>query len=52
MFRCSNIILSRGDPEYVPEDTDPVVDLLNAGQTLTELMQGIAESRASTPRTT
>jgi len=49
VFRCSNTILSGGDPEFAPVDTDPVLDLLNAGQTLTELMQGIAEARAGTP---
>ena len=32
MFRCSNIILGGGDPEYVPVDTDPVLELLSAGQ--------------------
>ncbi len=49
VFRCSNAILSGGDPEYLPEGHDPVVELLDAGQTLTELMQGIAEARAGSP---
>jgi len=49
VFRCSNIILSNGDPEYNPEGSDPIVELLNAGQTLTDLMQGIAAARADRP---
>ncbi len=49
VYRCSNIILSNLDPEFVAPDTDPVIELLGAGQTLTELMQGIAADRAVTP---
>jgi cytochrome P450 len=49
VFRCSNIILSNGDPEYIAAGDDPIVELLGAGQTLTELMQGIAADRAVHP---
>jgi methyl-branched lipid omega-hydroxylase len=49
VFRCSNIILSNGDPEYIPADKDPILELLAAGQALTELMESIAADRALTP---
>ena len=49
VFRCSNVILSSADPEYVPEDVDPVAAFLAAGQELTELMQDIAERRLGQP---
>ena len=42
VLRCSNVILSSADPEYVPEGTDPVAAFLAAGQELTELMESIA----------
>ena len=29
VLRCSNVILSRGDPEYVPEGSDPVLALID-----------------------
>ena len=29
VLRCSNIILSEGDPEYVPEGTDPVLAFID-----------------------
>jgi methyl-branched lipid omega-hydroxylase len=49
VFRCSNIILSNGDPEYVPEGSDPVLAFLQAGQELTGLMQAIAARRLEDP---
>jgi cytochrome P450 len=49
VFRCSNIILSMGDTEYVPEGEDPVISLLNAGNTLAELMKELSTQRASRP---
>ena len=49
VFRCSNVILSSGDPEYVAEDADPVAAFLAAGQELTELMQDLAEERLGRP---
>ncbi|MGB7053271.1 MAG: cytochrome P450 [Acidimicrobiales bacterium] len=49
VFRCSNVILSNGDPEYIPEGSDPVLAFLQAGQELTELMQTIAARRLEDP---
>ena len=49
VFRCSNIILSNGDFEYIPEGTDPVIAFLTAGAQLTELMQGIASEKTDNP---
>jgi len=45
----SNIILSQGDPEYVPEDADPVEAILDAGQTLAELVQDLGRHRRTHP---
>src|SRR5665213_2318549 len=39
VLRCSNIILSMGDPEYVPEGQDPVLVTLEAAVTLTAIME-------------
>lgn len=50
VFRCSNVILSNGDHEYVPEGTDPIVAFLTAGGELTELMQGLAAERVEHPQ--
>ena len=41
VLHCSNVILSNGDHEYVPEGTDPVLALLEAGATLNGIMQEI-----------
>ncbi len=49
VFRCSNIILSAGDTEYVPEDADIVVALLEAGAELTQLLQEVAVLRQNEP---
>ena len=49
VFRCSNVILSNGDPEYIPEGQDPIVALLGVGQELTDLMTEIAADRAANP---
>ncbi len=49
VFRCSNVILSNGDPEYIPEGTDPVMAFINAGQELTELMHELAADRVAHP---
>jgi cytochrome P450 len=49
VFHASNVILSMGDPEYVPEGADPVVTLLNAGAELAELMRGLAAHRLDHP---
>jgi cytochrome P450 len=49
VFHASNVILSAGDTEYIPEGTDPVVTLLNAGAELAGLMEGLAAFRADNP---
>ncbi len=49
VLRCSNIILSAGDPEFVPAGTDPVVAFLEAGATLTGLMQELGAFRREHP---
>jgi cytochrome P450 len=49
VLQCSNVILSNGDHEYVPEGTDPVVALLEAGATLNGIMQEVGKSRLEHP---
>jgi methyl-branched lipid omega-hydroxylase len=49
VLRCSNVILSSGDPEYVPEGTDPLAAFIGAGQELTSLMEELASSRLARP---
>jgi len=49
VLRCSNVILSNGDPEYIPEGTDPVAAFLLAGQELTQLMETLADQRIREP---
>jgi cytochrome P450 len=49
VFSCSNIILSMGDTEYVPEGEDPVLAFMNAGNDLAELMKQLAAHRSSNP---
>ena len=49
VFHCSNVILSSGDPEYVPEDADPVLAFMNAAIELTSLMHELAGYRAGEP---
>ena len=49
VLRCSNIILSNGDPEYVPEGTDPVLAFIEAGQQLTDLMNDLSSHRIDHP---
>jgi cytochrome P450 len=49
VFHASNVILSMGDPEYVPEGADPVATLLNAGAELAGLMEGLAAFRVEDP---
>jgi cytochrome P450 len=49
VLRCSNIILSSGDAEYIPEGTDPIVAFLGAGQELSALMQDLAAFRIEKP---
>jgi methyl-branched lipid omega-hydroxylase len=49
VFNASNIILSQGDPEYVPEGADPLAAFLTAAQDLTGLMSDLAETRRTDP---
>ncbi len=49
VFQQSNIILSNGDPEYMPEGANPVEMLLLAGATLAEIMNDISEVRRENP---
>ena len=49
VFERSNIILSQGDPEYVPEDADPAAVGLTAGFELSQLLVDIADQRADVP---
>ncbi len=50
VLRCSNVILSGGDPEFLPEGTDPVMAFMQAGQELGALMESLAASRLHDPR--
>ncbi len=47
--RCSDVILSAGDPQFIPEGTDPVLALLEAGATLTDLMTDLGRYRRDHP---
>jgi cytochrome P450 len=49
VFTRSNIILSGGDPEYVPEGEDVVAALLGAGQDLATLVQDLGGYRRQHP---
>jgi methyl-branched lipid omega-hydroxylase len=49
VFTRSNIILSQGDPEYIPEGSDPVAALLGAGQDLATLVQDLGQYRKQHP---
>lgn len=45
VFDQTNIILGAGDPEYVPESSDIITALLEAGGALAALMNDVAESK-------
>jgi cytochrome P450 len=49
VLHCSNIILSNGDPEFIPEGTDPVMAFLDAGATLTGIMEELGKYRVDQP---
>ena len=49
VFHCSNVILSAGDTEYVPEGNDVLLAFLEAAGELTAIMQDIAARRVSEP---
>ena len=48
-LQCSNVILSMGDPDIIPEGTDPVIAFLEAGATLTGIMEELGKFRADNP---
>ena len=45
VFHHSNVVLSQGDPEYIPPDADPLESLLGAGAGLAAIMHETSESR-------
>ncbi len=45
----SNIILSGGDPDFIPEGTDPITAFLGAGATLAGLLNDLAVHRRANP---
>jgi cytochrome P450 len=49
VLACSNTILSAGDPEYIPEGIHPVNAFLEAGATLTAMMEKIGADRLEHP---
>jgi len=49
VFEQSNIILSAGDPEYIPEGANPVEAIIMAGAALAELMKSMAADRVENP---
>jgi methyl-branched lipid omega-hydroxylase len=49
VLRCSNVILSMGDPDLVPEGHDPVLEVLEAGVTLSGLMDELGADRRANP---
>ncbi len=49
VFHASNVILSMGDTEYIPEGEDPLLALLNAGNVLNGLMESLAAFRVDHP---
>ena len=49
VFTRSNVILSMGDPEYIPEGADIAAALLGAGQDLATLVQDLGRMRREHP---
>ncbi|HVX18046.1 MAG TPA: cytochrome P450 [Acidimicrobiales bacterium] len=49
VFEASNIILSMGDPEYVPDDVNPIQAFMEAGGDLNQLMVSLAAERMEHP---
>ena len=45
VFNHSNVVLSQGDPEYIPPGADPLESLLGAGAGLAAIMRETSESR-------
>ncbi|HEX3794382.1 MAG TPA: cytochrome P450 [Acidimicrobiales bacterium] len=49
VFNASNVILSSGDPEYIPEGADAMLAFMTAAQQLNLLMTDLAEFRRTNP---
>ncbi len=49
VLRCSNIILSNGDPDIIPEGSDLMLAFLEAGATLTGIMEELGKHRIENP---
>jgi methyl-branched lipid omega-hydroxylase len=49
VLRNSNVILSGGDPDFIPEGTDLVLAGLEAGKQLTDLMNELSAHRVDHP---
>ena len=49
VFHASNVILSNGDAEYVPEGADPMLAFMTAAQQLNLLMLDLARYRKDQP---
>jgi len=49
VLHCSNVILSGGDPEIIPAGTDPLIAVLEAGATLTGIMDELGQYRIDNP---
>jgi len=49
VLQKSNIILSGGDPEFIPEGTDPITAFLEAGGALAALLDEVGQRRRVEP---
>lgn len=49
VFDMTNIILSNGDTEFIPEGANPLEAFMNAGGTLAALMHGLIADRRENP---
>ena len=49
VLHCSNVILSMGDPEIIGEGADPITEVLEAGATLTGIMEELGKYRLDDP---
>jgi cytochrome P450 len=49
VLRCSSVILSMGDPDLIPEGKDAIVEVLEAGATLTGIMEELGRHRVESP---
>jgi cytochrome P450 len=49
VLHCSNVILSAGDPDVIPEGSDVMLAFLEAGGTLTAIMTELGKHRVDHP---